>query len=97
MCYWCRFHGDRDEKWYEKHENYLFNKVFRDPEVQEQKKQEIHQTRKEIAWGSQIRSYVFNPYRMVKDHRTKLEMGDLDRVMDGDIDMFIDAYMRMKK
>ncbi len=66
-------------------------------EKREQKKQEIHQTRKEIAWGSQIRSYVFNPYRMVKDHRTNLEMGDLDRVMDGDIDMFIDAYMRMKK
>jgi peptide chain release factor 2 len=63
----------------------------------EQKKQEMHQAQKEIAWGSQIRSYVFNPYRMVKDHRTNLEVGDLDRVMNGDIDMFIDAYLRMRK
>ena len=63
----------------------------------EQKKQKIHQNQKEIAWGSQIRSYVFNPYRMVKDHRTNLDVGDLDRVMNGDIDMFIDAYLRMRK
>ena len=63
---------------------------------QEEKKQEMHHTQKNIAWGSQIRSYVFNPYRMVKDHRTSLEVGNLDRVMDGDIDMFIDAYLRMK-
>lgn len=62
----------------------------------EQKKQEIHDTQKEIAWGSQIRSYVFNPYRMVKDHRTNLEEGNLDKVMDGGIDEFIDAYLRMK-
>ena len=63
----------------------------------EQEKQERHQNQKEIAWGSQIRSYVFNPYRLVKDHRTNAEMGNLERVMDGDIDMFIDAYLRMKK
>jgi len=66
-------------------------------EKREQKKQEMHQTQKEIAWGSQIRSYVFNPYRMVKDHRTNMEVGNLDRVMNGDIDMFIDAYLRLKK
>jgi len=62
----------------------------------EQKKQEMHQTQKEIAWGSQIRSYVFNPYQMVKDHRTNLEKGNVERVMDGDIDDYIDAYLRMK-
>jgi peptide chain release factor 2 len=60
----------------------------------EEKKQQHHQNQKDIAWGSQIRSYVFNPYRMVKDHRTKVEVGNLDKVMDGDIDMFIDAYLR---
>ncbi len=64
---------------------------------QDKKKQEMHQNQKEIAWGSQIRSYVFNPYRMVKDHRTNMEVGNLDRVMDGDIDDFIDAYLRMEK
>jgi peptide chain release factor 2 len=63
---------------------------------QNKKKQEMHENQKEIAWGSQIRSYVFNPYRMVKDHRTNEEVGNLDRVMDGDINMFIDAYLRMK-
>jgi peptide chain release factor 2 len=61
----------------------------------DQKKQEAHQNQKDIAWGSQIRSYVFNPYRMVKDHRTNEEVGNLDKVMDGGIDVFIDAYLKM--
>lgn len=65
-------------------------------EKREEKKQVMHQNQKEIAWGSQIRSYVFNPYRMVKDHRTNLEIGNLDRVMDGNLDPFIDAYLRNK-
>jgi peptide chain release factor 2 len=63
-------------------------------EKAEEKKHEVHNSQKEIAWGSQIRSYVFNPYRMVKDHRTNLEVGDLERVMNGDLDMFINAYLR---
>jgi peptide chain release factor 2 len=63
----------------------------------EEKKQEIHKTQKEIAWGSQIRSYVFNPYRLVKDHRSNVEVGNLEKVMDGDIDTFIDAFLRTKK
>lgn len=46
-----------------------------------------------IAWGSQIRSYVFMPYQMVKDHRTGAEVGDIQRVMDGDIDVFIEKYL----
>jgi len=62
----------------------------------EQKKQEMHESQKEIAWGSQIRSYVFNPYSMVKDHRTHVEVGDVNRVMDGYIDVFMDAYLRKK-
>lgn len=47
----------------------------------------------EIAWGNQIRSYVFMPYQLVKDHRTGLEAGNIERVMDGDLDPFIDAYL----
>ncbi len=50
--------------------------------------------KKEIAWGSQIRSYVLQPYRMVKDHRTGVEVGDADRVLDGYLDPFIEAWLR---
>jgi len=63
---------------------------------QDEKKQELHESHDEIGWGRQIRSYVFNPYRMVKDHRTNIDVGDLEKVMDGDINMFIDAYLKMK-
>ncbi len=49
--------------------------------------------KKEIAWGSQIRSYVFQPYTMVKDHRNKFSVGNVQAVMDGDIDPFLDAYL----
>ena len=49
---------------------------------------------KEIAWGSQIRSYVFHPYSLVKDHRTGVETGDIQSVMDGEIDHFLEAYLR---
>jgi peptide chain release factor 2 len=52
--------------------------------------------KKGIAFGSQIRSYVLHPYQMVKDHRTKEQVGTVDRVLDGDLDMFIKAYL-MKK
>jgi len=62
----------------------------------EEKKKQLHESQKEISWGNQIRSYIFNPYRLVKDHRTNLEIGDLERVMDGDLDPFINAYLRMK-
>ncbi len=49
--------------------------------------------KKDIAWGSQIRSYVFQPYQMVKDHRTSVETGNVNAVMDGDLDQFIEAYL----
>jgi peptide chain release factor 2 len=63
-------------------------------ERQNREKQLRHQSQKEIAWGNQIRSYIFNPYQLVKDHRTNLEVGDIERVMNGDIDIFIDAYLK---
>jgi peptide chain release factor 2 len=50
----------------------------------------------QIAWGSQIRSYIFHPYSMVKDHRTDIEVGDVNGVMDGDIDIFINEYLKQK-
>jgi peptide chain release factor 2 len=64
---------------------------------QQEKIDAMHEGKKDIAWGSQIRSYVFQPYRMVKDHRTKTEVGDVDRVMDGDLDSFIKAYLLTKR
>ena len=60
---------------------------------QEQKMQNLHDGKDDIAWGSQIRSYVLHPYRMVKDHRTDFEMGDVDRVLDGDLDPFIEGVL----
>ena len=63
----------------------------------EKKQQELAELRgeqKEIGWGNQIRSYIFHPYSMVKDHRTNVEVGNVQAVVDGDIDIFIDAYLR---
>jgi peptide chain release factor 2 len=51
----------------------------------------------EIGWGSQIRSYVLHPYRMVKDHRTNFETGNTDAVLDGDLDGFIEAFLLSEK
>ena len=62
---------------------------------QEEKAEALHNAKKDIAWGSQIRSYVLHPYKMVKDHRTNLEVGNATRVLDGDIDEFINAYLIM--
>ena len=54
---------------------------------------EIKGEMKKIEWGSQIRSYVFQPYTLVKDHRTGVEIGNIQGVMDGDIDPFITAFL----
>ena len=59
----------------------------------DEKMAEVNNTKKEIAWGSQIRSYVMHPYKMVKDHRTNKVLHEVDRVMDGEIDEFIKAYL----
>lgn len=66
-------------------------------EKEREKRSKLEDAKKDIAWGSQIRSYVFHPYTLVKDHRTKAERGDVHAVMDGDLDMFIDAYLRNRK
>jgi peptide chain release factor 2 len=63
---------------------------------QEEKMDQLHSTKKDIAWGSQIRSYILQPYRLVKDHRTNLEVGNVDAVLDGDLDPFIEAYLLQK-
>ncbi|MCL2665892.1 MAG: peptide chain release factor 2, partial [Defluviitaleaceae bacterium] len=62
-------------------------------EEQQQKLAGIRGEIKDIAWGSQIRSYVFHPYSMVKDHRTNAETGNVQAVMDGSLDMFMNSYL----
>ena len=57
----------------------------------------LDETKLDISFGSQIRSYVMQPYRLIKDHRTKFEAGDVDRVLDGDLDPFIRSYLMAKK
>ncbi|RUQ31396.1 peptide chain release factor 2 [Peribacillus cavernae] len=77
--------------------NMLKAKLYqREIEQQQADLDEIRGEQKEIGWGSQIRSYVFHPYSMVKDHRTSTETGNVQAVMDGDIDPFIDAYLRSR-
>ena len=64
-------------------------------ELQEkaEKERELYESKKEIAWGSQIRSYIMHPYKMVKDHRTGVTIGDVEGVLDGALDQFIEAYL----
>lgn len=63
-------------------------------ELQAQERAKVAGEKSDIAWGNQIRSYVFHPYRMVKDHRTEFETGNVDGVMNGDLDAFIEAFLK---
>lgn len=70
-------------------------------QLEQQKKlkelEKLYSQKGDIAWGNQIRSYIFMPYQLVKDHRTKKEIGDIKKVLDGEIDIFIEAYLNIKK
>lgn len=77
---------------------YLRAKLFElEQEKQEKLKAEIGGVHQTIEWGSQIRSYVFHPYNLVKDHRTNVETGNIQAVMDGDLDIFIEGYLQQEK
>ena len=65
-------------------------------EKQREKLDELNSSKKDIGWGSQIRSYVLHPYRMIKDHRTGFETGNVEPVLDGDLSEFIKAYLQMR-
>lgn len=81
----------------EKAMNMLKAKLYQlEIEKQQAELDAIRGEQKEIGWGSQIRSYVFHPYSMVKDHRTNFETGNVQGVMDGDLDAFINAYLRSR-
>ena len=71
---------------------YILQKQKEEEELKNKKGEE-----KDIAWGSQIRSYVFQPYQLVKDHRTNYEMGNVQSVMDGNITEFLHEYLILKK
>ena len=76
----------------------LMAKLIELKEIEQKEKiEDIQGKYSQITWGSQIRSYVFQPYKMVKDHRTNAEIGNVDSVMDGNIDLFINEYLKMNK
>ena len=73
----------------------LISKLIEVKETEQKEKiEDLQGEYNQIAWGSQIRSYVFNPYNLVKDHRTNVEMGNIQAVMDGEIDEFINGYLK---
>lgn len=93
-CQQARTQGENREKAMTMLKSRLYEEEMR-------KRQEIQDTanagKKKIEWGSQIRSYVFHPYKMIKDHRTDFEVGNVGPVMDGELDGFIKAYLMMEK
>lgn len=74
----------------------LKSRLYEHYEAERQKERDVEEVSKtDIGWGNQIRSYVFQPYQMVKDHRTNFEIGNTEKVMDGDLDDFMNAYLKL--
>jgi len=76
----------------------LMSRLYQMKQEEEREKiDKLEESKKDIAWGSQIRSYTFHPYNLVKDHRTKVETSNTQAVMDGDLDEFIYQYLLTTK
>jgi peptide chain release factor 2 len=93
-CQQARTQGENREKAMTMLKSRLYEEEIR---KQEAIKNATNSTKKKIEWGSQIRSYVFHPYKMIKDHRTDYEVGNIQPVMDGELDGFIKAYLMNEK
>ncbi len=91
-CQQARTQGDNRDKALKMLKSQLYEKEL---QRQEELKNKTNSSKKKIEWGSQIRSYVFHPYKMIKDHRTDYEVGNVGPVMDGEIDGFIKAYLML--
>jgi len=89
-CQQARTQGENREKALKMLKSRLYEEELR---RREEMKNAANSTKKKIEWGSQIRSYVFHPYKMIKDHRTDFEVGNVQPVMDGELDGFIKAYL----
>ena len=93
-CQQARTQGENREKALKMLKSRLYEEELR---KREEMKNATNSTKKKIEWGSQIRSYVFHPYKMIKDHRTDFEVGNVQPVMDGELDGFIKAYLMNEK
>ena len=93
-CQQARTQGENREKAMKMLKSRLYEEEMR---KREELKNAANSNKKKIEWGSQIRSYVFHPYKMIKDHRTDYEVGNVGPVMDGELDGFIKAYLMMQK
>ncbi len=93
-CQQARTQGENREKAMSMLKSQLYEKEI---QKQQELKNKTNATKKKIEWGSQIRSYVFHPYKMIKDHRTDYEVGNVQPVMDGKLDGFIKAYLMLGK
>ncbi len=93
-CQQARTQGENREKALKMLKSRLYEEELR---RREEIKNAANSTKKKIEWGSQIRSYVFHPYKMIKDHRTDYEVGNVQPVMDGELDGFIKAYLMNEK